>query len=66
MSLDKRSAVLQKQYNAKKKLDELKARENDISDQLVQIDVDLIQEAFDEHDSTVSVGKKELSPRVFR
>lgn len=49
-----------------KTVSEIGQNREQVADELVQIDTDMIQIAFDEHDDVVSVKRRELNFRVFK
>ena len=65
-NLNERELLLKKRVALLKTTTALRAKRDEIADDLVQIDTDMIQIAFDEHDDVVSVKRKELNFRVFR
>ena len=64
--LDERSVLLDKQIQLNKVLNENKMERRKLVDEILVLDTDLIQRAFDEHDDTVSVKKTGLNAQIFK
>ena len=64
--LDERTPLLKKRVETIRKINKLKTQREEEVDASVQIDVDLLQAAFDEHDSVVSIKKNNMTPRIFQ
>lgn len=64
--LEKREELLETKVMLTRSMNALEAKKGDISDDLIQIDTDIIQSAFDEQDDVVSVRKTDVGFRIFQ
>lgn len=65
-NLDKREELLEDKVHLTRSINTLAKKREDISDEIIQIDTDIIQQAFDEQDSVVSVVKLDVGFRIFQ
>lgn len=65
-NLDKREELLEDKVHLTRSINTLAKKREDISDEIIQIDTDIIQSAFDEQDNVVSVAKTEVGFRIFQ
>ena len=64
--LEKREELLETKVMLTRSMNALEAKKGDIADDLIQIDTDIIQSAFDEQDDVVSVRKTDVGFRIFQ
>ena len=65
-SFEERNPLLEKKVHVNRNLNMALTKRSREVDELLQIDTDLIQSAFDEHDDTISVQKSRITPRIFQ
>ena len=65
-SFEERNPLLEKKVHVNRNLNMALTKRSREVDELLQIDTDLIQSAFDEHDDTISVKKSRITPRIFQ
>ena len=63
---DDRKPLLVKKVQVNKRLNMALNKRSKEVDELLQLDTDLIQSAFDEHDDTISVKKSRITTRIFQ
>ena len=64
--LEKREELLVTKVQLTRSINTLSAKREDIADDLIKIDTDIIQSAFDEQDDVVSVRKTDVGFRIFQ
>ena len=64
--LEKREGLLATKVQLTRSINALSAKREDIADDLIKIDTDIIQSAFDEQDDVVSVRKTDVGFRIFQ
>ena len=64
--LEKREELLETKVMLTRGMNALEAKKVGIADDLIQIDTDIIQSAFDEQDDVVSVRKTDVGFRIFQ
>lgn len=64
--MDKRRGLLSEKLALTKAVNARQAARDAIADELIQIDTDIIQRAFDEQDDVVSMRKRNVTFRVFK
>lgn len=64
--LEKREELLETKVMLTRSMNALEAKKGGIADELIQIDTDIIQSAFDEQDDVVSVRKTDVGFRIFQ
>lgn len=65
-NLGKREELLETKVQLTRSMNALQERRGDLSDDLIKIDTDIIQSAFDEQDDVVSVRKTDVGFRIFQ
>lgn len=66
MDLEKRTPLLERKVDLTKEINVLKTRQMEVADTLIQLDADMIQRAFDEHDKVVSVKRNVIGKQMFQ
>ena len=64
--LAERNPLLERKVVVTRELNKLEKQRDFLSDEIIQIDTDLIRDAFDEHDAVVSVKRRELTVGIFQ
>lgn len=64
--LSERNPLLEKKVEVTRELNKLEKQREFLSDELIQIDTDLIRDAFDEYDSVVSVKRRDITTGMFQ
>ena len=65
-NLDERDGILRRKVRVQMDMDSAREKRREVSDELIQIDVDLVQRAMDEQDDVVSVVRRKVPFRVFK
>ena len=65
-SLSDREPLLARKVEIARRISDAQRKKDDLTDELLQLDTDLIRVAFDEQDSVVSVKKRDVTFRVFQ
>ena len=65
-TLSAREPLIEEKVKVLGDLQDLQAKRDKVSDEILQIDIDLIQAARDDHDETISVKKNPLTTRIFK
>ena len=66
LDLEKREELIATKFNLVKSVNALESKRDDIADEMIQIDTDMIQAAFDEQDDVVSVKKTNVGFGIFQ
>ena len=64
--LKKREGLLETKVQLTRSINALTSKKEDIADDLIKIDTDIIQSAFDEQDDVISVRKTNVGFRIFQ
>lgn len=65
VDLEARTPMLARKSQAMSKMAELKKTREEVQDEIIKIDVDLIQDAFDQQDKALSVGTRKIPQTIF-
>ena len=66
LDLEKREELIVTKFNLVKSVNALESKRDDIADEMIRIDTDMIQAAFDEQDAVVSVKKTNVGFGIFQ
>lgn len=64
--LEQRETLVEEKVRLTRSVNSLAKKRESVSDEIIQIDTDIIQRAFDEQDSVVSVAKLDVGFRIFQ
>lgn len=65
-NLSQRDDLLVKKVRLQDEIHDLLEERDGLADEAIQIDTDLLQSAYDEHDKAVSVKRRTVTPRIFQ
>lgn len=66
LDMERRTALLVGKVDAERELNRLLKRRDELTDEVIQVDTDLVQAAFDEHDDVVSVKRNGIGVQIFK